>query len=110
MSPRLAECELTHLDRVHVDVAAAAAQHGAYERALVEAGLELIRLADLPDHPDAVFVEDTALLLDGHAVITLTQGGDVRLVGVDGTARDLVEAAAQRSDLPAPAAAYSPSP
>ena len=70
VSPRLAECELTHLDRVHVDVAAAAAQHGAYERALVEAGLELIRLADLPDHPDAVFVEDTALLLDGHAVIT----------------------------------------
>ena len=31
---------------------------------------EVIRLPELADDPDAVFVEDTALLLDGHAVIT----------------------------------------
>ena len=35
-----------------------------------DAGFEIIRLPDLPDDPDAVFVEDTALLLDGHAIIT----------------------------------------
>ncbi len=69
VSPRLAECELTHLSRVPIDVAKADAQHSTYERALAEAGFEVIRLPDLPDHADGVFVEDTALLLDGHAVI-----------------------------------------
>ena len=70
VSPRLAECQLTHLERQPIDVAKAAGQHAAYERALIGAGFEVIRLPDLPDDPDAVFVEDTALLLDGHAVIT----------------------------------------
>lgn len=70
VSPRLADCELTHLDRVPTDAANAAAQHAAYEQALRDSGLEIIRLPDLPDQPDAVFVEDTALLLGEHAVIT----------------------------------------
>jgi dimethylargininase len=70
VSPRLAECELTHLEREPIDAGIAARQHAAYEQALADAGCEVIRLADLPDHPDAVFVEDTALLIDGHAVIT----------------------------------------
>jgi dimethylargininase len=70
VSPRLPECALTHLDRVPIDVARATAQHAAYEQALADAGLEVVRLPDLPYDPDAVFVEDTALLLDDHAVIT----------------------------------------
>jgi dimethylargininase len=70
VSPRLAECELTHLQRTPIDAGKAALQHAAYERALREAGFVIVRLPDLPDDPDAVFVEDTALLLDGHAVIT----------------------------------------
>jgi len=71
VSPRLAECQLTHLDRTPIDATKAAGQHAAYEQALANAGLDIIRLPDLPDDPDAVFVEDTALLLDGHAIITL---------------------------------------
>ncbi|MEO8453717.1 MAG: arginine deiminase family protein [Sphingomicrobium sp.] len=70
MSPNLADCALTHLERTPIDVSKATAQHAAYEQALSDAGFEVIRLAELPDDPDAVFVEDTALLLDGHAVIT----------------------------------------
>ena len=70
VSPRLPECALTHLDRVPINVAKAAAQHTAYEQALSDAGLELIPLPNLPDNADAVFVEDTALLLGEHAVIT----------------------------------------
>ena len=70
VSPRLADCELTHQERVPLDVAKAVEQHAAYEKALRGAGFEVIRLPDLPDHPDGVFVEDTALLLDGHAIIT----------------------------------------
>ena len=69
VSPRLAQCELTHLDRVPIDAARAVAQHDAYEQALTEAGFAVVRLADLPDHPDAVFVEDNALLLGDHAII-----------------------------------------
>ncbi|HET6941298.1 MAG TPA: hypothetical protein VFH89_03955 [Sphingomicrobium sp.] len=69
VSPKLAECELTHQDRVATDWTKADAQHSAYERALEQAGFKVVRLPDLPDHPDGVFVEDTALLLDGHAVI-----------------------------------------
>jgi len=46
---------------------------------------------------------------DGRAAITVSQGGRVRYVGVDGTSRDLVQAAAGTSDLLPPVAAYSPS-
>ena len=67
VSPRLAECETTQAGRV--DVARAVAQHAAYERTLAEAGLDVRRLAALDDHPDGMFVEDTALLLGDHAVI-----------------------------------------
>jgi dimethylargininase len=70
VSPRIAECALTHLERVPIDAARAAAQHAAYERALAAASFEIVRLLDLPDDPDAVFVEDTALVLGGHAIIT----------------------------------------
>ncbi len=69
VSPRLPECALTHLDRMPIDAGKAAEQHAGYERALAAAGFEVIRLPDLPDDPDGVFVEDTALLLDGHAII-----------------------------------------
>ena len=67
VSPRLAECETTQAEPV--DVARAVAQHAAYEAALAATGLEIHRLAALDDFPDAMFVEDTALLLGEHAVI-----------------------------------------
>lgn len=69
VSPRIAECALTHLDRQPIDPARAAAQHAGYEQALRDAGFDIFRLPDLPDDPDAVFVEDTAILLGSHAVI-----------------------------------------
>ena len=69
VSPRLAECALTHVERRPIDPAKAAAQHARYERALQESGLEVIRLPELPDDPDGVFVEDTAVLLEGYALI-----------------------------------------
>jgi len=70
VSPRLAECQLTHLERVPIDPARARNQHAAYERALQGAGFEIVRLPELAEDPDAVFVEDTALILGEHAVIT----------------------------------------
>ena len=70
VSPRIADCELTHLDRSPIDPNRAAAQHSRYEQALAASGLEVVRLPALDDHPDAVFVEDTAIILGEHAVIT----------------------------------------
>jgi dimethylargininase len=70
VSPTLASCELTHLTRQPIDVARAALQHFAYERLLASLGAALIRVAGAPDSPDAVFVEDTAVVLDELAVIT----------------------------------------
>jgi len=70
VSPRLPDCQLTHLERTAIDAAKAAEQHASYERALESAGFEIIRLPELRNDPDAVFVEDTALLLGAHAVIT----------------------------------------
>ena len=66
----LAECELTHLDRVPIDVARASVQHAAYEAALAALGCEVRRLPPADDLPDSVFVEDVAIVLDEVAVIT----------------------------------------
>jgi len=88
VSPRLAECQLTHLERTPIDASVATAQHAAYERALTDAGFTIVRLPDLPDDPDAVFVEDTALLLDGHAIIT-RPGAASRIGEIDSTAAGL---------------------
>ena len=70
VSPSLAACELTHLVREPIDVARARAQHDAYEDALTRLGCEVHRLPPLPEMPDAVFVEDTAVVLNEVAVIT----------------------------------------
>jgi dimethylargininase len=70
VSPRIAECALTHLNREPIDPVRAIAQHASYEQALRASGCDVIRLPELSDDPDAVFVEDTAILLGGHAVIT----------------------------------------
>ncbi len=70
VSPRLAECQLTHLARQPFDVPRAIAEHAAYEAAVAAAGATLIRLAALDDHPDGVFVEDTAVIAGDHAIIT----------------------------------------
>jgi dimethylargininase len=70
VSPRIVDCALTHLDRTPIDPVLAAAQHANYEQTLRDAGLEVIRLPYLADDPDAVFVEDTAILLSKHAIIT----------------------------------------
>ena len=66
----LAECELTHLDRVPIDVGRASAQHQAYEAALTSLGCTIRHLPAADDLPDSVFVEDVAIVLDEVAVIT----------------------------------------
>lgn len=65
----LARCELTHLERVPIDVTLARAQHEAYADLLAMLGARVVSLPEQPDLPDAVFVEDTAVVLDEIAVL-----------------------------------------
>jgi dimethylargininase len=69
-SRSLAACELSFVPRVAIDIDLAIAQHHSYERALQSSGCRVIALPALEAMPDAVFVEDVALVLDEVAVLT----------------------------------------
>ena len=69
-SEALSRCELTFLDRQVIDFPRAAGQHRAYVAALEACGVTVTVLPAATDLADAVFVEDTALVLDECAIIT----------------------------------------
>lgn len=70
VSPSLGDCELTHVARTPIDAGRAAMQHRAYQRVLVALGCRVLTLEAEPSMPDAVFVEDVAIVLDELAVMT----------------------------------------
>lgn len=70
VSPTIVDCELTHLNRTPIRVEVARAQHRGFERLLTKLGCDVRHVAPAPEHPDAVFIEDTAIVLDEVAVIT----------------------------------------
>ena len=69
-SRSLGRCELSFVSRSAIDVELAIVQHRSYERALESLGCRVMALPALEEQPDAVFVEDVALVLDEVAVIT----------------------------------------
>ena len=89
VSPSLERCELSFQERVSIDLEKARAQHRAYVDALAALGCKVEVLPSLPENPDAVFVEDTAVVLDEIAVIT-RPGAESRRAEVDSTAQALV--------------------
>ncbi|HXW73347.1 MAG TPA: arginine deiminase family protein [Steroidobacteraceae bacterium] len=70
ISPDLARCELSFLERAAIDVARSREQHHAYTAALSALGCSLEWLPPLPQHADGVFVEDAAVVLPEMAVVT----------------------------------------
>lgn len=70
VSPTLDQCALTFHDRQPIDVALAMRQHQAYEECLRRLGVRVVALSAEPELPDAVFVEDTAVVVDEVAVMT----------------------------------------
>jgi len=60
---------LTYLARQPIDFKKAVEQHQLYEVCLKEVGAKVISLPPLTQHPDSVFVEDTALVVDELAII-----------------------------------------
>jgi dimethylargininase len=70
LSPLLERCELSFLQRDAIDAGRAHQQHQAYLNELEALGCRLVHLPALPEHPDAVFVEDTAVVVPEITVIT----------------------------------------
>ena len=82
----LAAGQVTHIERVPVDVDLAMEQHAAYCQALTSSGWQLHHVDPAPGCPDAVFVEDSVVVVDSTAV--LTRSGSVGRRGeLDGTER-----------------------
>jgi dimethylargininase len=77
VSPRFSECEITHIERIPIDLNIARAQHHEYVNVLKKLGCKVIELPAEADLPDSVFVEDTAFILPEAAVIT-RPGADSR--------------------------------
>jgi dimethylargininase len=88
ISPAIATCELTHLNRVPIDLSRARAQHLAYEQALRRVGCSVERLPELPEFPDSVFVQDIAVVFDECAIVA-RPGAVSRRGEVDSVARRL---------------------
>ena len=71
VSPSLARCELTYLEREPIDLGRAVAQHAAYVELLRGLGLDVVEIPADDALPDACFVEDAAVVLDEAALLTL---------------------------------------
>ena len=65
----MGRCELTYLQRDHIDIELAKEQHRQIEAVLSDLGCQVHHLPAEPELPDAVFVEDTAVVLDEVAVM-----------------------------------------
>jgi dimethylargininase len=70
VSSSINDCELSFHARQPIDVARAIAQHKAYQDCLAELGVRIVSLPAEPGLPDAVFVEDPAVVVNEVAIIS----------------------------------------
>ncbi len=68
-SASIVDCELTHRPRVPIDVELLYRQHGRYVSTLQRLGVKIEWLPPLDRSPDAVFVEDAAVVLDEVSIV-----------------------------------------
>lgn len=90
-SSRLADGELTHQQRVPVDIDLADQQWEAYVEALRSEGFEIVDVPPADELPDSVFIEDILVIIGNTAVVT-RPGADSRkpeVTDAENTARDL---------------------
>ncbi|QCQ16383.1 dimethylargininase [Microbacterium sp. RG1] len=93
-SSRLAEGELTHLERVPVDPTLAREQWEAYVDVFRARGWEIVPVAEADEQADGVFVED-AVVVFGDLAVLCRAGADSRR-----GERPTIEAATARTGLP----------
>ncbi|WP_119729470.1 dimethylargininase [Thermomonospora amylolytica] len=99
--PRLAEGLVTHIDRRPVDLELARRQHEGYTAALAAAGWRIRQVPPADDLPDAVFVEDTVIVVDGLAVLGRS-GAPERRAETAGTERAVRELGLRVARIEAP--------
>ena len=61
VSPAIARCELSFIERQPIDLSKANAQHRSYEQLIEKQGARVISLCAEADLPDSMFVEDPAI-------------------------------------------------
>jgi len=88
VSESINRCELTHAARTPIDVTRARGQHRAYEACLASLACEIRQIPADDRYPDAVFIEDTAIVLDELAIMT-RPGAESRRGEVDAVAEVL---------------------
>jgi dimethylargininase len=86
-SSRIAQGEVTHIERQPMDVNAAFGQHAGYVDLLRGFGLTIVEAPEADDFPDGLFVEDALVIVDDVAILTrpgaLSRRGEVEsMVGV----------------------------
>ncbi len=77
-SRSMERCELTFRGRSAIDFELLRAQHEAYREGLVALGCDVVALPAEDHLPDAVFVEDMAVVLDEVAILTRCGAGTRR--------------------------------
>lgn len=88
VGPEITTCEITHISRQPIDAMKAIGQHMKYKELLEKVGVKILALPQFNGHPDAVFVEDTAIVLPEIAIIA-TMGAKSREEEVDSIAEEL---------------------
>jgi dimethylargininase len=69
VSPSIQNCVLTFMSRDMIDYQNACKQHSAYCTLLQGLGCKIRKLSDNLSHPDSVFIEDPAIILDELAIL-----------------------------------------
>lgn len=69
VSRTISDCALTYLERQNIQPEIAHQQHQTYIQALQAAGASVTVLPELAHLPDAVFIEDIAVLLDSSVIL-----------------------------------------
>lgn len=100
-SPRLADGELTHYERVPVDAELAQRQWEQYVDLYRERGWDVIEIDAADEHADGVFVEDTVIMFGDLAVLT-RPGADSRRGEIDTTRATLESAGISYVEIEAP--------
>jgi dimethylargininase len=84
VSPSIAECQLTFVDRLPIDLQLAARQHDDYCAVLRKLGVIVTELSENESYPDACFVEDTAIVVEELAIIcsmgVASRRGETKLI------------------------------
>jgi dimethylargininase len=87
-SPNMQDCVRTYVGQTQIDCALARRQHSGYCAVLEECGADVVSLTENVALPDAVFVEDAAVVLD-----------EIAIVGVMGAPSRRPESAAVEAEL-----------